>query len=250
MASHQLAVFDGDEIEGWGSGFILKYKERIFFITCDHVIHLLDDYANGERANYDFTPYIITNYSKESDEINTCFMPIGRFNYFDKKDFKIPELTDLVDVAFAEMKMTLEAPIWSHALHDYDGKKIVEEKKNKIIIEEDKISEVSKDKTYVLTGSVENQLVDGIRIDRKNKFVQDIKYEGGSHFGYIELKTPEPTSKKEWEGLSGSPVFSEDGKLVGMLNEVVEGENTIHITPIGKITKFIDYVIATEDNRG
>ena len=48
-------------IEAWGSGILLEYRESLYFITCDHNLHLLDDYSNGERANLDFNVAIITN---------------------------------------------------------------------------------------------------------------------------------------------------------------------------------------------
>ena len=46
-ASHQIVMltpnkpFNEADIEGWGSGFILEYKGRQFFITCDHNLHIL-----------------------------------------------------------------------------------------------------------------------------------------------------------------------------------------------------------------
>lgn len=66
-ASQQIVMFNPNEpldkagIEAWGSGFLLEYRESLYFITCDHNLHLLDDYSNGERANLDFNVAIITN---------------------------------------------------------------------------------------------------------------------------------------------------------------------------------------------
>ena len=51
----------------------------------------------------------------------------------------------------------------------------------------------------------------------------------------------------DWKGLSGSPVFNEDGNLVGMLNEVVDGKQSLYVTPIKCILKLIDYYLAVEE---
>ena len=58
---------------------------------------------------------------------------------------------------------------------------------------------------------------------------------------------PDIIKFEEWEGLSGSPIFDEDGKLVGMVNEVVNGDREIYVTPINHILRFIDYAISIEN---
>ena len=44
----QGGLAKGDVPQGAGSGFVLRYKDRCFFVTADHVCHP-DDYKKGEK---------------------------------------------------------------------------------------------------------------------------------------------------------------------------------------------------------
>ena len=73
LATLQLVIPDtcnSDKIKGFGSGFLLRHKDRLFFITADHVVHLDDhDPANetGQRIGIDYSPQIITNIKIEGE---------------------------------------------------------------------------------------------------------------------------------------------------------------------------------------
>lgn len=253
-ASHQIVMLTPDkpsneaDIEGWGSGFILEYKGRKFFITCDHNLHMLDDFANGERSEEDFQIAIIANHKDSQNPISTGFVTISGFYYFDCFDLNTPEIMDLKDVAFAQITGSFPLPLLTNQLTDYDGSIIVKAGELKLFIEEDAISEAEEGKDYVVTGCICNKIVDGIRMERRTTFREGIRYTGRTHMGsFIVFENPDIINVEEWEGLSGSPIFDEDGKLVGMVNEVVNGDREIYVTPINHILRFIDYAISIEN---
>ena len=101
LATLQLVIPDtcnSDKIKGFGSGFLLRHKDRLFFITADHVVHLDDhDPANetGQRIGIDYSPQIITNIKIEG-ELKSINLPVGGFYHltgfgFDKDSLDNPE---------------------------------------------------------------------------------------------------------------------------------------------------------------
>ena len=253
-ASHQIVMLTPDkpsneaDIEGWGSGFILEYKGRQFFITCDHNLHMLDDFANGERSGEDFQIAIIANYKDPQNPLSTGFVTIPGFYYFDSIDLKTPEIMDLKDIAFAELKSEMPLPLLTNQLNHYDGSVAVKAGELKLFIKEETMSEAIVGKDYVITGCICNRIVDGIRMERRTIFREGIKYTGRTHMGsFLVFEYPDIINVEEWEGLSGSPIFDEGGKLVGMVNEVVDGGREIYVTPINHILRLIDYTIKSEN---
>lgn len=252
-ASHQIVILTPDkpsneaDIEGWGSGFILEYKGRQFFITCDHNLHMLDDFANGERSGEDFLIAIIANCKDPQNPLSTGFVTIPGFYYFDSIDINTPEIMDLKDIAFAELKTAMPLPLLTNQLNHYDGSVAVKAGELKLFIKEETISEAEEGKDYVITGCICNRIVDGIRMERRTTFREGIKYTGRTHMGsFLVFEYPDIINVEEWEGLSGSPIFDEEGKLVGMVNEVVDGGREIYVTPIKHILRLIDYAIKSE----
>ena len=100
----QLVVFDDYPTKrvpnGMGSGFILDYKGRSFFVTADHVVNTHD---NGKRLiNSAKMIAIQTNVISGN---SSAVIPLGGFNYFSKFNLEEGALTNekLIDVAFCEL---------------------------------------------------------------------------------------------------------------------------------------------------
>lgn len=66
------------DIEGWGSGFLLLYKGHRFLVTCDHNVHMEDDYSEGERKGIDYGVGIICNYSASASKANHIYPVIPK----------------------------------------------------------------------------------------------------------------------------------------------------------------------------
>ena len=256
-ASQQIVMLTPNEpaekadIEGWGSGFFLQYRKRTFFVTCDHNLHMLDDYANGERTGLDFGVAVITNTTNPNNPLSMGLVTISGFYYFESLDIRLPEIEDLKDVAFAEIKAPFPLPILTNIIVGMDGGVIVEEGLEKIIILEESLAEPAERKDYVMTGCIRNKIVDGIRMDRQTTFRNGIRYKKDKTNLNSQLVFENPTTiiYDDWKGLSGSPFFDENGCLIGMVNEVVDDGFDIYVTPIKAITKLLDYAIMVENNQ-
>ena len=85
---HQIVILspsenkENSDIVGWGSGFILKYKERFFFITCDHNLHI-DDYDKEQRTGIDYNIGLICNCKHSNEMLSMGLITIPSFYYFE-----------------------------------------------------------------------------------------------------------------------------------------------------------------------
>lgn len=252
-SSHQIVILspgdnkENSEIVGWGSGFILKHKERFFFITCDHNVHL-DDYDLGERTGIDYNVGVICNCKQPNEMLSMGLITIDGFYFFESVDIRQPELVDLIDIAFAEIKLPLPLPIYTNRLLDYDGETIlVPEGETKLFIDGSSIGMPNAKDEYIIAGCIRNDIHSEIRMDRLNAFRDQIVYTGDKYCdSYFVFENPAQVVYNDWKGLSGSPVFNNNGNLVGMLNRVVEETNHLYVTPIQTILRFIDYTIDHE----
>ena len=62
----------------------------------------------------------------------------------------------------------------------------------------------------------------------------------------FHVKYPQIIDYQQWAGLSGSPVFNNEGKLLGMLLRVEDGGHAVWIKPISEIVKLLDYSLTIE----
>lgn len=63
LATQQVLVSSDDgasDIKGYGSGFFLQYRNRLFFVTADHVAHI-DDFEKGLRLGKDDFVWVLSN---------------------------------------------------------------------------------------------------------------------------------------------------------------------------------------------
>ena len=159
-----------------------------------------------------------------------------------------PELLDLKDLAFAEIKFPLPLPIYTNRLLDFDGETIiVAEGETKLVIDESSIGIPNTNDEYIITGCIRNEICNGIRMNRQNTFRDQIVYTGEKYCNsYLVFENPTQVVYDDWKGLSGSPVFNNNGNLIGMLNRVVEETSHLYVTPIQTILRFIDYTINHE----
>lgn len=236
------------EICGWGSGFMFKHKDKNFFVTCDHTLHM-EDHDLGERTGEDYQVCVISNIKDPNRPMEMKILPLSGFYYFDK--FSINEQGydfDLEDVAFAEIKESLPMPLLTHQLNDYDQAKVlVKAGLSKLYINEGSIAKPNAAKEYVITGCVKNKIVNDIKMQRENAFYEGIKYSNSKFDNFDVYLNPTICEAEKWAGLSGSPIFDSDGFLVGMVSRIVEGDHKIYVTPINDIIKLIDYAMFHEE---
>ena len=89
LTTQQIVVTsdkEGTKVKGFGSGFFLQYKERLFFVTADHVAHP-DDFDVGIRLGKDDYVWVFNN-KNSTTELATMLTPVGGIYYFDKMDHR------------------------------------------------------------------------------------------------------------------------------------------------------------------
>lgn len=127
---------------------------------------------------------------------------------------------------------------------DFDGETIiVQEGEMKLYIDANSIGSANTNDEYVITGCIRNDIYAEIRMDRQNAFRDRIIYTGEKYCNfYLIFKNPTQVVYDDWKGLSGSPVFNSNGKLIGMLYRVVEETNHLYVTPIQTILLIMRHV--------
>ena len=285
LATIQLIVPDidnPDTIRAFGSGFLLIHKDRTFFITADHVVHL-DDHDNnnetGQRLKRDYVPQIITNV-KVKNELASVNIPIGGFYHltgfgFDRSDYNSNEeylktldkilegsvdvsdetlpinvrIADLPDFAISEIKQPFKIfPLSNLVAYDQNNI-IVEEGTPKLFLSSDSITDFDSDRSYLVAGTVGNKLVNSVRLERINVIHDNLKLDSINKEGIAYLKSDESPYLDHWSGLSGAPLFNDEGLLSGMLIRGPEDCPYASAIPITKILHYIDLIIETETEK-
>lgn len=265
---YQLVVSAENDVDAmnpqlFGSAFRLLYRGRKWLITADHVIH-------PEKHGKLSTPkgvdpddvkhqYHLINNVNAKNEIATLLTSLDGFYYYKKfesgmLEFTQEELEELgateddfytrLDLAICETPYGLPCPALTHELSN-KGEVIVRHGLEKLSLTIDTVSTMpSPGKTYYVYGVVHND-IKGIRFDRCNAT------HGNLH--YIEFKdgkfvfnNPDPIINDDWAGLSGSAIFDNEGKAVGMCLSVDDVTNKVWVMPIGLIIRLIDKTIEYE----
>lgn len=245
------------DIAGWGSGFFLSHKNRFFFVTADHNLHM-DDHEQGERTGKENHLFIINN-DKEKGEFTHLLTPLGNFNYFEHYDFsplfqsdvnpddidpEVLAIPDLVDVAFCEVSDHIERPYLTHELRV--GEEIlVPSGEQKLIIPSTNIAEPEEGSFYLVESTVENK-IKGLNNHRRNAIHQDSQYTGIKDGDYI-FDYPDGVRLNEWLAISGAPFFDNRCRLIGMVIQANDHNNTIRVVPAHTIIKLINTVIEREE---
>lgn len=234
----------------FGSGFILKYDDNFVFVTADHVIHP-EDHEAGERMGDNYTFALVRNKNKE---LTTMFIPISSFYVEDEYNLEkyikgeeelgvavIPYLPDLA-ISIIQDEKILEK-LYTHELQ-IENEILVKENLQKLYLTLESITKPSCDKHYIVAGVVQNHK-NGIRWDRTNSIYDKLTYDS-MESGLYKFRYEKIINITEWEGLSGSPFFDDDGGLVGMIIRVVHNDNLLWVLPMCNILESIKRFIQVE----
>lgn len=284
LATLQLIIPDNhnaDKIKGFGSGFLLRHKEQLFFITADHVIHLDDhDSANetGQRIGVDYSPQIITNI-KIKGELKSINLPTGGFYHltgfgFDKDSLDNPEkfisifdkiisgtidindeslpidvrIASLPDMAICELKEPLSVPLLSNQVVLEDGQILIKEGTPKLSLHSECIKNFNSCNQYFVAGTICNEIKNSTVLERKNVLHSNLIFDKLDNEKYAILKIPGLVDIQYWAGLSGAPILDDNGLLAGMLIRGPEKEPFVIAVPIEKIIWFLDMIIKNESS--
>lgn len=252
LTTQQIAVTsdkEGIDIKGFGCGFFLQYKERLFFVTADHVAHP-DDYEIGIRLGKEDYVWVFNN-KNSTTELATMLTPVGGIYCFDKMDFNDElsfEIPDMKDVAFSMLQNSFKAPFLTHELR-CDDELIVPSGREKVIVKSECIAELSKEDYCLIEGCIHWD-IKGVRFGRCNAIYCDLRIDSIDSDGYYLLRPTIPVVYKDWAGLSGGPVFNDKYQLVGMAISVSEVTDLVRVVPMKKITELMDMAIKYEETCG
>jgi hypothetical protein len=237
-----------DNPVGFGSGFIVQYDSDKFFVTADHTIHI-DDYKGEieERTWKDYVISIFNNYTDPNNFLSTLITPLGGFYYMEQFHLDKPDnLPRPVDVSVCKMKaIHFQYPFLTDQVKFTNGEHI-NAGEHKFTIQKECFGEPNHDKNYFAFGKVRTKLIDNIRMEWQNTLKETLKFKSNSGDFFLFNTQELITDKEDWEGLSGSPVFSEDGDCVGVLCDVLENSNSIWVMPISKVKMLIEVAIQQE----
>ena len=143
---------------GFGSGFIVEYRDTVFFVTADHVVHP-DDYDVDARTGKDFIVSIYNNVKPETNFLSTVVTPLGGFYYMESFNLLKPDdAPELVDVSVCIMEKKhfkypfLTDEVQFHGLTISAGEK-------KLRIQSELFVEPRSDQAYFIYGKINTKLI-------------------------------------------------------------------------------------------
>lgn len=263
---YQLIVAGEDDVDCinpqfYGSAFKLLYRDRIWLVTADHVIHPerhgLAEVPEGKTADEVEHRYFLINNMNSKKQIATMFTSLYGFYFYNEYDDTLADLTDeelkelgatdedfwkRIDVAFCEIPKDYPFPVLTHALYDHEGNIVVDTGLCKLCIMPENITEPLTEKTYYDFGVVDNKIESGIRYHRVNAPYGGIRYTEKKN-GLFRFQCPFHVVYDNWAALSGSLMFDEGGFVVGMTIRVDPDTDSVWVMPMSKILRLIDYAI-------
>lgn len=256
---YQIVAWEKEKSEDnfpsiFGCGFFIKNDDDDFiFVTADHVIHY-NDYQVGERTSQEYEYALVNNIT--CDNLSTQLTTVSAFysyecyeleNYLNgEEELEVAMIPDLKDFAFTCLGKKLPLCFYTHEL-SLDGNVLCSKGLEKLYISNEAFAKPDTNKEYIVLGTLGNNLTNGIRWERCNAIHCGLRYEGEEDgmykFHYNNVR------ENEWEGLSGSPFFSGDGELIGMLVRAVPDFDRVLVIPIDRIINFINMVKGIEEKK-
>lgn len=226
----------------FGSGFLVCYKGKPFFITADHNLHFDDYESKEERTGNEYIIAIVNNVNKD---LSTVLTPLGGFYYAEQLCLD-KNKKNLIDVSICLLKeMHFQYPFITHEISINDNSKIIVQAGiEKSFYDSTQFAEPKANQKYAIYGVVHNN-IKGIIGQRTNALYCDISYSSTCGNYHIFL-FPSETKYEDWAGISGSPVFDYEGNIVGVVHRIL-GEG-IWVTPIKYATMLMDLALKTENN--
>ncbi|PWS28478.1 hypothetical protein DHW03_01055 [Pedobacter yonginense] len=223
---------------GFGSGFIVKYLDRRFFITVRHVT----DYEG-------MVTYLETNLPISAN--GAILKPVGGLCYFDMftlaegilPDDFIKFLNDgprkRLDICFAEIKD--DVPLLQLAMN-FGAFSVPE--CSKIDLDLTYTDLPNKEERYGFYGKIK-PVYEGMKLHLTPKFNHSLKFHRTNSEFHIFLAPKIIKSADEYEGCSGAPILDSEQRLVGVACAVVTNTKMIYAFPIQKCKELLDTAIQT-----
>ena len=229
-----LADAKNPKPEGFGSGCIIEYLNRKFFVSVSHVTDLGD-----------LTTFLETNLP--FDERGPILQPVGGICYFDQlkvtkemnlEDFEaMLEKGKRLDICFAELKEPISL---LQPETDFIAFKVPESNKLPLFMDDAVIP--VKDERYGFYGKIRHDY-EGNKLKMTSTFKHSLKYHRSQDHFHIFLAPKIIKDKEDYEGCSGAPILDSQGRIVALACAIRTGTTMIYGFSIQECKRLLDYAL-------
>ncbi|MFT5779789.1 MAG: hypothetical protein ACI837_002748 [Crocinitomicaceae bacterium] len=242
MASVELVMVvpETKEPEGYGSGCIVRYRDRTFLLSAAHVT----DYEGLATC-------IVTHQAPEDGK--SKLYSVGAMRYFDEykvsRDIILEEIKSLdelltnfnetIDLTFCELT---ESPDLIQPERDFEFNNV--EVGKKIMINLDLAGDPDKEKLHGLCGNIRHEKV-GKQVNSKVALKVDLSYHQTKGRFHKFLAPEIIHDPDDYRGCSGAPIIDQDGKLVSIAASVYTPSKIVIGMTIDECKRLFDIAIDT-----
>lgn len=241
MVRTSIQVFQTDpkllKPVGFGSGCIVEYLERVFFLSVSHVTD-----TEG------LTTCLETN--QPADARGQVLKPIGGICYFDQikvtPDTSLEDFDSLLqngerlDISFAEVKEPIG--LLQPAL-DFGAFKVEAGIKLPLFMHDAVVP--TKDERYGFYGRIKPKY-EGKVLRTTPTLKHSLKFHRQKDNFYLFLAPQTIEASEDYEGCSGAPILDSNGRLVALACMVLTGSKIIYGFSIHECKRLLDIAIQTK----
>ncbi|MBL0910925.1 MAG: hypothetical protein IBJ09_01025 [Bacteroidia bacterium] len=223
----------------FGSGFLLNYLNRTFFVSVSHVTD-----KNGLITTLETNlPF---------DEKGPILKTIKGICYFDMINFKnvdpvksSKDFEDLLqngkrlDIAFAEITEPIEL-----MQPEIDFGKFKVEAGSKLPLFMDDATTPVEGESYGFYGLIGQDYI-GKYLKMTPTFKYGLVYHQTTPYGFYKFLAPSIVRRKDFEGCSGAPILDSQGRIAAIACKVASGTKIIYGFPIQECKRLIDISLKT-----
>lgn len=266
---HQLVVYEKGKEDGtnpiFGSCFFVCYRGHKLIVTADHVIHYEDHLAerqHKERSEKEYSYFLVNNIRCKNEDGFQGNIMTSLYGFYFEDIFKYGEMTEFTpeelqeigasvwdfvekhDVAFMLVDGGLPCQCVHDELRTNSGEILSPANASSLSLQMESMSlqSPSTSDKFFIYGYINNDMSSGIRFDRDVALHGHLQFVGESD-GLYKLYSERPVVKSEWEALSGSAVFNQEGLAIGMAVRVYEEDSIVWVIPMKSILAMIDRAI-------
>ncbi|MDR3008576.1 MAG: serine protease [Sphingobacterium sp.] len=228
----------------FGTGCIVKYSDRYFLITVAHVT----DFENTSTLIY---------LNRPPENGNSVMYNVGGLTYYhvgttDQFDIEDENIVDSIindensRIDFACCEINGELTINQPEIELEIGKI---KKGLKCYVDLDtQIGVPNNELFYAFFGSIKQKKLNETRIESTLTLKYDIKFHRSESNYNVFLVKDIIKDSDDYRGCSGSPIFDENGKFVGLATAVRENTKMVYALKTEDILGFLNYFIGTQEN--
>lgn len=227
----------------YGTGFVVLYKGRKFFVTADHVAHVKDHELKKRTGENNVVG--VHTYTRE--ELSSQVILLSESFYAEKYNSKTGKC-ELVDVCVTQLTPEqLKIPFFTPEVELPE--RTIQKGEQMIIFPDDVFVQPCVEDTYYVCGHTRPHIKNGIFIEYEKAFKSNLKFmlKDGDH---LLFNTDEViTDYEDWAGISGAPIMNQEGKCAGIVTSVNVGSMMVWGYTVETIMMLMDMAIRDKDGQ-